>query len=192
MEELLAERFDRTAPLLAEALIEEFGSLAATLSASPERLARIAGKTASAYITTIQRALLHSLAPQELDRPIIASAHALLSYLHFRLAADGREQVRVLYLDVKHRLIRDEAAASGMVATTTLPVREIIARALELGAGALILVHNHPSGDPEPSKADIKVTAELARIGKSLDIHLIEHIVIGWTGAICMREQGYL
>ena len=127
-----------------------------------------------------------------MNRPILSSWDALLDYCHTAMAHREIEQFRVLYLDRKNVLIADEEQARGTVDHVPVYPREIIRRALELNASALILVHNHPSGDPTPSDADITMTARIAQAADSMGITIHDHLIIGKSRELSFRSQGLL
>jgi DNA repair protein RadC len=123
---------------------------------------------------------------------VLANWQALLDYLRADMAHDGVERFRVLHLNTRNMLIRDEVMHKGTVDQAAVYVREVIRRALELGSAAIILVHNHPSGDPAPSRADIEVTRSIAEAGKRLNIALHDHLIIGTGGHASLRAQGLI
>ena len=174
---------------LAKALIARFGSFAEVLGARPERLTEIEGiGEATALDLKIVEASARRLARGAIgDRPVLASWKDVLDYCRTAMAFADREQFRILFLDKRNFLIADEVQSSGTVDHTPVYPREVVKRALELSASALILVHNHPSGDPTPSPADIRMTNELASIGKSLGISLHDHIIVGKKGHSSFR-----
>ena len=174
---------------LAKALIARFGSFAEVLGARPERLTEIEGiGEATALDLKIVEASARRLARGAIgDRPVLASWKDVLDYCRTAMAFADREQFRILFLDKRNLLIADEVQSSGTVDHTPVYPREVVKRALELSASALILVHNHPSGDPTPSSADIRMTNELASIGKSLGISLHDHIIVGKKGHSSFR-----
>lgn len=126
------------------------------------------------------------------DRPVLSSWQALLDYLRADMAHRAVERVRVLHLNSKNMLIRDELAAEGSIDQAAVHVREVIRRALDLGSAALILVHNHPSGDPQPSRQDIALTQEIAQAGKPLGIVIHDHVVVSARGHVSMRSLGLI
>ncbi len=134
----------------------------------------------------------HALASAAFEGPVITGSDALQRYLQLAQGSARIELVRVLYLTARHRLIRDEIASRGTIDEAVLHVREVLARALELGAAAIVLVHNHPSGDPTPSKADLDMTRRLAVTGKGLGIDLLDHLIIARAGMMSLRAQGLL
>ena len=124
--------------------------------------------------------------------PVLASWQALLDYLTIDMAHLTVERVRVLYLDTKNRLIRDEHVADGSIDEAAIHPREVIRRALDLGAAALIIVHNHPSGNPEPSRADIQITGRIAEAGRLLGVELHDHVIIGREGSVSLKAKGLI
>ncbi len=177
---------------LAKRLIASFGSFGAVISASPADLARVGGVGPS-VITALKvvRAAAVRLAREEVvDRPVLSSWQQVLDYCRIAMAHEGIEQFRLLFLDSKNAVIADEVQQTGTVNHTPVYPREVIKRALELGATALIMVHNHPSGDPSPSKADIEMTRSVADAAGRLGITLHDHIVIGRSGHVSMRGAG--
>jgi len=127
-----------------------------------------------------------------IDRPVLNNWDRLLEYLHTVLAREKIEQFRVLFLDNKNRLLADEAQARGTVNHTPVYPREVVKRALELHATALILVHNHPSGDPTPSRDDIEMTQEVKLAAQALSIVLHDHLIVGNGSWTSLRQEGLL
>ena len=123
---------------------------------------------------------------------VLGSWQALLDYLTIDMAHLTVERVRVLYLDTKNRLIRDEHVTDGSIDEAAIHPREVIRRALDLGASALILVHNHPSGNPEPSRADIQITNQIAEAGRLLGIVVHDHVIIGREGHVSLKAKGLI
>ena len=179
---------------LAKALLREFGSLAQLVSADPESLRRVdgLGDTAIAALKIVQAASLRLLKAEFRDKPLLSSWDALLDWLRADMGPIDVERVRVLYLNSRNMLIRDELASEGSIDQSAIYVREVIKRALELGASAIILVHNHPSGSPEPSRQDIAITREIAGTAAKLGIALHDHIVIGGSEYRSFRAMGLL
>lgn len=179
---------------LAKGLIARFGSFAGVIAAPLERLEAEPGLGAVAPIALklVREAALRLLAAEVMDKPAIASWSALLDYCRARLGREVREEVRVLYLDRRNVLIADEAQGHGTVDQAPLYVREVVKRALEHGASAVILVHNHPSGDPSPSRADIDLTKTLAAALKTVGIALHDHLVIGRQDHASFKSLGLL
>lgn len=166
---------------LAKALLQSFGSLWAVVSAAPERLRREFNfsDTTIAAVTIVGAAALRGTRQQVLKRPVLASWQALIDYCQAAMADATVEQLRLLFLDRKNVLIADEVHQRGTIDHTPVYPREVVRRALDLGAAALIMVHNHPSGDPSPSRDDIAMTKEIARAAAALDVTLHDHLVVG-------------
>ncbi|MDO9431769.1 MAG: DNA repair protein RadC [Phenylobacterium sp.] len=177
---------------LAKALIARFGSLAGTLAASPAELKSVAGVGEA---VALDLKLLHEITlrigRQALaKRTVITSWSQLLDYVKIALAHEPREQFRVIFLDKKNQLIADEIMNHGTVDHAPVYPREVMRRALELSASAVILVHNHPSGDPTPSNADIEMTRQVVEAGRSLRIAIHDHLVVGRDGVASFRALG--
>lgn len=175
---------------LAKALIARFGSFSETISATPERLEEVPG-VGNAVVTEIKitHAAAIRLAKAEIrPRTLLSSWPAVLEYCRASMAFAEREQFRILFLDKKNGLIADELQGAGTVDHTPVYPREVMKRALELAASALILVHNHPSGDPTPSIADIDMTRRLIETGDKLAIKIHDHIIIGRNGHASFRS----
>ena len=179
---------------LAKALLKEFGGIAGLLTADAHALARVPGmgETSAAALKTAHAAALRLLRAQVAERPVLANWQALLDYLRADMAHHAIERVRVLHLNSKNMLIRDELMQEGSIDEAPVYVREVIRRAIDLGSAALILVHNHPSGDPSPSRADIDITRQIAEAGKRLNITLHDHIIMGSEGHSSLRAQGLI
>lgn len=179
---------------LAKALLKEFGGVAGLLTADADALLRVKGmgEGAVAALKTIQAAALRLLRDRIMDKPVLASWQALLDYLRADMAHKMTERVRVLHLNSRNMLIRDEAMAEGSIDQAAIHPREVIRRAIDLGSAAIILVHNHPSGDAAPSRADIALTRDIADAGKKLGITVHDHIVISASGHSSMRAMGLL
>ncbi|WP_328831952.1 RadC family protein [Thermaurantiacus tibetensis] len=192
---------------LAKALLREFGDLPAVLAASPAELrARTRGlegvkglnpetglgDAAIGAIKTIHAISVRALRRQALRGPVLSSMDIVLDYLHLDKAGLVAEQFRVLFLNTKNRLLRDELLWEGTVNHSPAYPREIVKRALELGASALILVHNHPSGDPTPSRDDVALTRQVVAAAALHDITVHDHLVIGREGHASFRALGLL
>ena len=179
---------------VAKALHARLGSLSAILAAPGEDLVRIdgVGETVAAYLKAI--AELQARATRETIRkkPAISSWSALMDYVRTELQHEKREQFRILFLDRKNQLIADEIMAHGTVDHAPVYTREVARRALELHASALILVHNHPSGDPSPSRADIDMTRQVAAACDALGLTLHDHLIIGKSRELSFRSEGHL
>lgn len=176
----------------AEALLARFGSLGALASADGHELLGVEGAgPAMVAELNLLREMAVRLARIEASRqPVITTWTALLAYVRTALAHRPREQFRALYLDNRNRLMRDELVADGSVDHAPVYPREVVRRALELSASALILVHNHPSGDPTPSQADIAVTRQVVDAARLFGIQVHDHLVIGREGTASFRALG--
>jgi len=179
---------------LAKTLIARFGSLAGVLTASIDDLTAIDGvKTNTATAFKLVQAAAERLARQQvMNKPVLASWDKLLDYCHISLAHEPIEQFRLLFLDRKNVLIADEAQQRGTVDHTPVYPREVVKRALELNASALILVHNHPSGDPTPSRSDIDMTRQIRDAAKAVGITVHDHLIIGKKGHTSFKAIGLL
>jgi len=179
---------------LAKLLITEFGSFAAAISAEPAALGRVVGlgETGVAALKFVQAAAIRLVRAAVVNRPVIGGWEPLIQYLHAAQAHGINEQVRVLYLNSKNILIRDEVLSDGMINQATVHTREVLRRALVLGAAGLILVHNHPSGDPTPSRADITLTKEIMAAAQLLEIIVHDHIIVGHNGHSSLRALGHM
>ena len=169
---------------IAKALIERFGGFAQVVSAAPERLMEVkgVGETTALELKTVHAAALRLMKGEVAGRKLLASWSALLDYVRASMGFAEREQFRILFLDKKNQLIADEVQGEGTVDHTPVYVREVVKRALELAATAIILVHNHPSGDPSPSRADVDMTKQIIEAGKPLGIAVHDHIIVGRQG----------
>lgn len=189
----LAIRRRDTKPL-AKDLIDTFGSLSALLTADGESIKKVPGmgETSTAAIKIVQAAALRLISEPVRDQPILNSWQALLDYLRADMAHLIHERVRVLHLNSKNRLIRDELVSEGSIDQAAIYTREVIKRALELGSAAIILVHNHPSGDSAPSRQDIAITKDICDAGRKLGIAIHDHIIIGKDGHTSFRSKGLI
>ncbi|AAV93385.1 DNA repair protein RadC [Ruegeria pomeroyi DSS-3] len=179
---------------LARLLLDTFGDFNRVLTAPVERLAEVKG-VGEAVITDLKilEASAHRMArARVMQRQVISSWDALLDYCHTTMAHRETEQFRVFYLDRKNVLIADEEQARGTVDHVPVYPREVAKRALELNASALILVHNHPSGDPTPSQSDIDMTARIRSACEALGLTLHDHLIIGKSVELSFRAEGYL
>ena len=179
---------------LAKALLAEFGGVGGLFTADADALMRVSGmgETSAAAIKIVQATALRLLRAEASVAPVLASWQALIDYLHVDMAHRANERVRVLHLNTRNMLIRDEVMSDGSIDEAAVYVREVIRRAIDLGSAAIILVHNHPSGDPAPSRADIDITRKVAEAGKRLGISLHDHIIIGASGHSSLRAMGLL
>lgn len=179
---------------LAKKLLHEFGGFGGLMTADAAAIARVGeiSETAVAALKTAHAAALRLLKDEVRERPVLGSWQALLDYLHADMAHEGIERVRVLFLNTKNVLIRDEPMWEGSVDESAIYVREIMRRALDLKATAIIVVHNHPSGDPAPSQQDIRLTRDLAEAGRHLKVTLHDHVIIGAQGHASLRAMGLI
>ncbi|MEO1044853.1 MAG: DNA repair protein RadC [Pseudomonadota bacterium] len=179
---------------LAKAVIARFGTLAAVLSADSRALMQVPGlgETSVAALKIAQVAALRLLREPVVNQPVIGSWQALLDYLRADMAHLTVERVRILYLNSRNMLISDEKSTDGSVDEAAIYTRQVIQRALELGAVSLILVHNHPSGDPSPSRQDIAITRDISEAGRRLNITVHDHIIIGRDGHVSMKAEGLI
>ncbi|MEM1140427.1 MAG: DNA repair protein RadC [Pseudomonadota bacterium] len=179
---------------LAKALLEQFGSFSAVLSASPERLTEVPGigETVALDLKIVQAAGLRLLQDEVLDRPALSSWRQLVEYCRASMMHQPTEQFRILFLDRKNVLIADEVQQTGTVDHTPVYPREVVKRALELSASALILVHNHPSGDPTPSEADITMTGQIVTAAEALGVIVHDHVIVGRQGHVSFKALGLL
>jgi DNA repair protein RadC len=179
---------------IAKALIARFGSLAGVWAASIEELSAVKGVgEAVALDLKLVQAAAERMAREPLARrPVISSWNALLDYVRVALAHETREQFRVLFLDRKNQLIADEVMGQGTVDHAPVYPREVVRRALELSASAIILVHNHPSGDPTPSAADIEMTRQMVEAARALRLSVHDHLVVGRHGVASFKSLGLI
>lgn len=179
---------------LAKKLIHAFGGYGGLVTADAEAIMRVGEVTegAAAAIKIAQASALRLLKSSISDRPVLGSWQALLDYLHADMAHQPIERVRVLYLNSKNMLIRDELLSEGSVDEAAVYVREVIRHALDYHATALILVHNHPSGDPSPSKQDIALTRQIVEAARHLNIQVHDHVIIGTKGHSSLRAMGLI
>jgi DNA repair protein RadC len=178
---------------LAKKLIQEFGGIGPLLSASADTLRRegLTDPTIAA-LKIAAAAALRMLETRMEGRPILSSWDALGDYLHAAMAHSRVEEVRILFLNAKNMLIANEALWQGSVDEASVHVREVIARAIALGATALIIVHNHPSGDPTPSSQDIRLTRDLVEAGRHMKVTVHDHVIVGAQGRTSMRAMGLI
>jgi len=179
---------------LAKQLLARFGSLGAALGATPEELRTVAGvgEAVALDLKLLHEAALRTAKEQVARRPVISSWNALLAYVKAALAHEAREQFRVLFLDKKNQLIADEVMNRGTVDHAPVYPREVVRRGLELSASALILVHNHPSGDPTPSSADVDMTRQIVDAARPLRITVHDHLVVGRDGVASFTALGLM
>ncbi len=179
---------------LAKALLARFGSFAGVLGASVEELKTVSGvgETAAVELKILHEATLRAGRETIAKRPVISSWTALLGYVRVALANESREQFRVLFLDKKNQLIADEVMNHGTVDHAPVYPREVMRRALELASSNIILLHNHPSGDPTPSRPDIEMTKQIITAGKALSIVVHDHLVVGRDGVASFKALGLI
>jgi DNA repair protein RadC len=179
---------------IAKRLLKEFGGMGGLLSADPEAIMRNGkvGDKAAAALKIVQATALRMLREEVKSAPVLSSWQALLDYLRVDMAFMATERVRILHLNTRNMLIRDEVMAEGSIDQAAVSIREVIRRAIDLGSAAIIIVHNHPSGDPSPSRADITLTRDIIDAGKKLGIAVHDHIIIGGKGHVSMRSQGLI
>ncbi|MFC3126960.1 DNA repair protein RadC [Pseudoroseomonas globiformis] len=179
---------------LAKALINQFGSFGAVLAAPQQVLmeTRGLGTHSVAAIKLVQAAALRLAKAEVMEAPVLNNWDRLITYLNAAISREKIEQFRILFLDSKNRLIADEAQAKGTVNHTPVYPREVMKRALELHATALILVHNHPSGDPTPSRADIEMTKEIKQAGQFFAVVVHDHLIVGNGRYLSFRREGLL
>ncbi len=179
---------------IAKILIARFGNLAGVMNAARTALEGVEGisENTAIAIKTIQAAGLRMLKQDVLSRPVLSSWQRLLDYLHASMAHEAREHFRLLFLNKKNELIADEVQQSGTVDHTPAYPREIMKRALELSATALILVHNHPSGDPSPSKEDIAMTKQICAAASPFGIIVHDHLIVSRSGTTSFKGLGLM
>ncbi|MBX9885198.1 MAG: DNA repair protein RadC [Novosphingobium sp.] len=179
---------------LARMLLQRFGSLAAVFNADPRALMATPGiKDAAAAALRIAGVSARRLAKAAVaELPVLSSWQALLDYLHIDMAHLTHERVRVLYLNTQNRLILDDKVADGDIDEAAIHPRKVIHKAMDIGAAALILVHNHPSGSPEPSRADIQITQKIIEAGRLLGVAVHDHVIIGRQGHVSLKAKGLI
>lgn len=184
---------------LAKELLRTFGGLWGAINAPPDKLRQcragdvsLASDTAVTAVLAVGAAALRAKRQALLERPLLASWAAVIEYCTAAMAHETSEQFRLLFLDRKNALIADEVQQRGTVDHTPVYPREVVKRALELGATALVLVHNHPSGDPTPSRADIEMTKEIVRAARALDIAVHDHLIIGRGRHASFKQLGLM
>lgn len=179
---------------VARALLQHFGSFAAAIAAPVPALAAVdgMGEAAAAALKTVQAAALRLTRAELAERPLLSNWDALLAYLNAVMARERIEQFRVIFLDAKNRVLADEAQARGTVNHTPVYPREVVRRALELHASAIVLAHNHPSGDPTPSQDDIIMTRKVEEACNALSVRLHDHVIIGNGRWLSLRREGLI
>jgi DNA repair protein RadC len=179
---------------LARALIQRFGSLAGVLNAEGRSLAKHPGmgESSAAALKIVALAARRLARQQVREQPVLSSWQALIDYLTIDMAHLTVERVRVLYMNNQNHLVQDDHVGDGSIDEAAIHPREVIRRALDLGATALILVHNHPSGSPQPSRADIQITNRIAEAGRLLGIVVHDHVIIGREGHVSLKAKGLI
>lgn len=179
---------------LAKRLIAHFGSLGRVLTADWAALERFAGmgETSAAALKIVQAASLRMLKAEARERPVLSSWQALLDYLQADMAHMSVERVRILHLNSRNMLIRDDHMGDGSIDEAAIYVREVIRRAVDLSSASLIVVHNHPSGSPEPSRQDIAITRELMDAARPLGISVLDHLIISAGGHRSLKSMGLM
>jgi DNA repair protein RadC len=179
---------------LARMLLQRFGSLGAVFNADPRALMAPPGiKETAAAALRIAGVSARRLARSTVqEQPVLSSWQALLDYLHIDMAHLTHERVRVLYLNTQNRLILDDKVADGDIDEAAIHPRKVIHKAMDIGAAALILVHNHPSGSPEPSRADIQITQKIIEAGRLLGVAVHDHVIIGRQGHVSLKAKGLI
>ena len=179
---------------IAKSLLARFGSLAGVLNADPAALRQVdgVGETSAAALKIVAVAARRMAKSEMKGRPVLGSWQSLLDYLSIDMAHLTVERVRVLYLDTRNRLIDDHHVGDGSIDEAAIHPREVIRRAMDVGASALILVHNHPSGNPEPSSADIQITRKIAEAGRLLGVTVHDHVIVSREGHVSLRSKGLI
>ena len=179
---------------VAKALLKRFGSLAGVLNADPRALEEVdgVGETSVGALKIAALAARRMARSAVQDKPVLGSWQALLDYLQIDMAHLTVERVRVLYLDSRNRLVLDHHVGDGSIDEASIHPREVIRKGLDIGATALILVHNHPSGNPEPSRADIQITNRIAEAGRLMGITVHDHVIIGREGQVSLKAKGLI
>jgi DNA repair protein RadC len=179
---------------LAKALVARFGSFTEAVNAPEERLREVPGigEAAISELKVVRAAALRLVRGEVLERPVLGSWEQVLDYCRASMGFEANEQFRILFLDKRNQIIADEVQQKGTVDHTPVYVREVVKRALELGSSAIVLVHNHPSGDPTPSRADIEMTKQIVTAAKNLGIVVHDHIIVGKQGHASFRGLGLI
>ena len=179
---------------LAKSLLGRFGTLAGVFNADAAALSKHPGmgETSAAALKVVALAARRLARTGVQEQPLLSSWQALIDYLTIDMAHLNHERVRVLYLDTKNRLVLDDLVTDGTLDEAAVHPREVVKKALDLGASALILVHNHPSGSPEPSRADVQITQRIAEAGRLLGIVVHDHVIIGREGHVSLKAKGLI
>jgi DNA repair protein RadC len=179
---------------LAKALLGRFGTFAEVLNAPDELVREVPGigEAAITELRLVRAAALRLMRGEVLERPVLASWTQVLDYCRASMGFEAKEQFRILFLDKRNQIIADEVQQRGTVDHTPVYVREVVKRALELSSTAIVLVHNHPSGDPTPSRADIEMTKQIVAAAKPLGVIVHDHIIVGKQGHASFRGLGLI
>jgi DNA repair protein RadC len=179
---------------IAKTLLKQFGSLPALMAANPDSLRAVDGVGDGTIVALklVQAVAQRMLKREVLDKPVLDSWNRVLDYCHSVMAHQLEEQLRLFFLDGRNALVADEMQSKGTVNHTPLYVREVVKRALELGASALIMAHNHPTGDPSPSRDDIALTREVRLALRAVGVSLHDHIIIGRKGHVSLRSMNII
>jgi DNA repair protein RadC len=179
---------------LAKALLARFGTFAEALNAPDELLREVPGIGVAAIteLKLVRAAAVRLMRGEVLERPVLSSWSQVLDYCRASMGFETKEQFRILFLDKRNQIIADEVQQTGTVDHTPVYVREVVKRALELSSTAIVLVHNHPSGDPTPSRADIEMTKQIVAAAKPLGILVHDHIIVGKQGHASFRGLGLI
>jgi DNA repair protein RadC len=179
---------------LAKAILARFGSFAEAMNAPDDLLLEVPGlgEAAVTEIKLVRAAALRLMRGEVLERPVLASWQQVLDYCRAAMGFEAKEQFRILFLDKRNQMIADEVQQKGTVDHTPVYVREVVKRALELSATAIVLVHNHPSGDPTPSRADVEMTKQIVAAAKPLGVVVHDHIIVGRQGHASFRGLGLI
>ena len=179
---------------LAKAILSRFGTFAEAINAPEDRLLEVPGlgEAAVTELKLIRAAALRLMRGEVLERPVLSSWQGVLDYCRAAMGFAAKEQFRILFLDKRNQIIADEVQQEGTVDHTPVYVREVVKRALELSATAIVLVHNHPSGDPTPSRADIEMTKQIVAAAKPLGVVVHDHIIVGQQGHASFRGLGLI
>ena len=177
---------------LAKDLLAKFGSLSGVLTATPEQLGAVKGLGPSsvAFIQVVQQLAVRVRREKVVGQPVLASRLELLDYLYTKFAGFSREEFHVLYLDSKMKLVADEVLFTGTLHEVAVSPRDVLKRALELNASGVVVAHNHPSGSPEPSAADVSFTEQMAQACSAMGVQLVDHVIVGAEAHYSFRGAG--
>ncbi len=179
---------------IAKAILARFGTFAEAMNAPEDLLLEVPGlgEAAVTEIKVVRAAALRLMRGEVFERPVLASWQQVLDYCRAAMGFKAKEQFRILFLDKRNQMIADEMQQEGTVDHTPVYVREVVKRALELSATAIVLVHNHPSGDPTPSRADVEMTKQIIAAAKPLGVVVHDHIIVGKQGHASFRGLGLI